>query len=197
MIARWLTTACWIGALYFALFADIARPATICQSPVLSPDGTPVAGTPVALDDPCRGTPVFAIPGAPAEVWLSDNVLPDWSDYDFDIAFALEFNVISPGIAGVYAHWIGEATAHDVWAKVNGTLVQKIAGWQYMGSSPVGAEIIIRMIDNTQGEDVDSGLPTQRWVRQDIATTETPEPLSAALVACGVVFLGVRRWRRG
>jgi hypothetical protein len=196
MIARYLTAACWIGALYFALFADIAKPATIggCEIPVFSPDSTAVdAG------DPCRSNHIEARPGW-GLAYGSDNVT-GWTDWDLDIGSHIEMLERAGGMVQIYARYLGEATAHDVWMAVNGVTVQKIDGWQDMGLAEYGSLLALTISDITENElgvSLHTGGPERSWQYAEYKpVSPTPEPAALSMMAGGaLLLLGVRRWRR-
>lgn len=195
MIGRWITWACIAGALYMALFVIPADGATIggCEIPVFSPDSTAVA-----MSDPCRGLPALVVPGSHAAVYVSDNVLPLWTDLDMDIGAETEFTFFTPTTAHVWAQYLGEATAHDVWMEINGTLLAKTPGWQYMGTAPIGSTLSVWMIDRTENERVWYLRDAQQSiVRQTFKPgSEVPEPAAWSLMIAGALAVGVRRWRR-
>jgi hypothetical protein len=178
--------------LVLGVFIVPAQPATVCQVPVLSPDGVTIPA-----GDPCLGAPVYLIPGSTAQIGLNDNYLGgdrDMQDAMVDAQFAA---AAVAGMVDIYAQWIGQATAHDVWAEVHGVIVAKSPGWQFVGSGPVGAELLAYVIDNTEGERFSYRDPDNGWAQQSMPV---PEPATASLLVIalgGLVWWRTWRVRRG
>jgi hypothetical protein len=182
------------------LFTAISYGAVVdgCTFPTFSPDSAVVdAG------DPCRLNHLEARPGR-AWVYLSDNVF-GISDWDLDIGSYVEMVARDGGYVQIYAQFLGKASAHDIFMKINQVVVEEHDGWQDMGLALFGSIVPASVTDITDGEhDIDylTGRPERGWVLTQYKTTTTttenttPEPISTALVGFGLMSLTVWRKRR-
>lgn len=163
----------------------------VCQAPSLQQDGVSLPA-----DDPCRGAAVYALPGSVAHIGLNDNVPPAWSDQDFnDATLVARFAATAAsGVVDIYAQYTGGLTAHDVWAEINGTLLNKSGQWQFVGSALVGFQVDVWVLDRTEAERVSYLDPAVGWSKQ---TVENPEPAAWSLMAIGVMGLAWGRHSRG
>ena len=138
---------------------------------------------------------MYALPGSVAHIGLNDNVPPGWSDQDFnDTTLIARFAATTaPGVVDVYARSTGGLSAHDVWAEINGTLLNKSGQWQFVGSTLVGLQIDVWVLDRSEAERASYLDPAVGWSKQ---TVENPEPTTWSLMAVGVMGLVWRRLSR-
>jgi hypothetical protein len=178
---------------FFATFlfaAVLSWGAVACGEPIVNPDVTPLR-----VDDPCWNQTLFARHGAIATVALSDNIISKGqaSDFDPDVLFLVDFNTVAEGIAGIWTQWIGEATAHQVFAEVAHVEVPKTAGWSFLATIPMGGEVPVWMRDDTDMDKFNRNEPYVVWVDQVGKATQVPEPSTWAFGALGVAWIAFAR----